>query len=409
MALTLAPGSLVSGKYRLLRLLGVGGMANVWSAQHALTEKRVAIKFLLSELARTDEAVQRFLLEAKVSARVSHPNIVEVFDVGQCEDGRLFLVMELLDGSTLEAALERTDGRLRLSEFSRVMADVARALAAAHRAGIVHRDLKPSNIFLHKPLRNAPPVTKVLDFGVSKFLGTDDKLTQAGSMLGSPLYMSPEQAIGSSAIDQRSDIFSFGAILFEALVSHRCYEAPNFNALVVRIATGAPDDIDRAAPHLPEAFRTLVKECLIANPTHRLLSMDVIAERLMQIAYQAQLSDLELPLLMDRPKPTPPSPAPLSIPPLTTATTAPKATPDKRPLLFGFAALAVLLGGLGGGSLALRENRKGDDVFTGAAPEATDLSTSPATLSPATITPAHSHLEAADAGHATIVTGSINP
>src|SRR5436309_809180 len=192
-------GQVVVGKYRLNQLLGTGGMAEVWSATNTFTERQLAIKFMNVQIAKTPEAAARFLKEAKVSARVNHPNIIEIHDVGQTEDGQLFLVMELLTGIPLEVALRRQNPPMTMYELVLVMIEVASALSAAHKSGIVHRDLKPTNIFLHK-LREGVAIPKLLDFGVSKFLEDDQNhaLTVAGTVLGSPLYMSPEQARGDS-------------------------------------------------------------------------------------------------------------------------------------------------------------------------------------------------------------------
>jgi hypothetical protein len=279
---SLKAGQVIAGKYRLNALLGTGGMASVWSATNTFTERQFAIKFLLPTFAKTPEAAQRFLMEAKVSGRVQHPNIIEVLDVGQAEDGSLFLVMELLQGSSLEHAMRKQEPPMSLYEFIGVMLDVARALAAAHRGGVVHRDLKPSNILLHKDTRGVA-VPKVLDFGVSKFLletDRDNSLTIAGTVLGSPLYMSPEQAMGQLDIDHRTDVFAFGAILFEGLCGFRCFDAPNFNALIVMIATQQPKSIDQYAPQMPESVRALVRDCLVTDKNRRIESFDRIIERM---------------------------------------------------------------------------------------------------------------------------------
>jgi serine/threonine-protein kinase len=180
------PGQTIVGKYRLNVLLGMGGMASVWSATNIYTERKFAIKFMLPQVARTPEAVQRFMLEAKVSARINHPNIIEVIDVGQTEDGTLFLVMELLTGAPLDAAVRDAQPAMLVRDFLLVMRDVARGLAAAHHSGVIHRDLKPTNVFLHRD-RDGHVVPKVLDFGVSKVLEGDASgaLTIDGTILGS--------------------------------------------------------------------------------------------------------------------------------------------------------------------------------------------------------------------------------
>jgi serine/threonine protein kinase len=288
-------GQTIAGKYRLNEPIGAGGMASVWSATNVFTERQFAIKFMHPVVAKTPEAARRFLMEAKVSARVNHPNIIEIIDVGQTEDGALFMVMELLQGSSLETAMRRQSPPMVASEFISVMIDVARALVAAHKSGVVHRDLKPTNIYLHM-IRESVAVPKLLDFGVSKFLEDDNhSLTIAGTVLGSPLYMSPEQAMGLDTIDGRTDVFAFGAILFEALSGMRPYEAPNFNALIVMIATKQPRSIDETAPHLPEALRALIRDCLVTDAEKRISSFEEIVDRLLAVLPDLEQMGLRLP------------------------------------------------------------------------------------------------------------------
>jgi eukaryotic-like serine/threonine-protein kinase len=292
---TLQSGQTVAGKYRLNQPIGAGGMASVWSATNVFTERHFAIKFMHPAVAKTPEAARRFLMEAKVSARVNHPNIIEIIDVGQTEDGSLFMVMELLQGVSLETAMRRQSTPMLLSEFISVMIDVARALAAAHKNGVVHRDLKPTNVYLHM-IREGVAVPKLLDFGVSKFVEEQNHaLTVAGTVLGSPLYMSPEQAMGAEGIDGRTDIFAFGAILFEAVCGFRAYDAPNFNALIVTIATKQPKSVDEGAPGMPESLRALIRECLTTERKNRIGSFDEIIDRLIAILPIVEQSGLRLP------------------------------------------------------------------------------------------------------------------
>lgn len=300
-------GKIVAGKYRLNLPLGSGGMAEVWSATNTFTERQVAIKFMSPQVAKTPEAATRFLQEAKVSARIAqhggppHPNIIDVLDVGQTEEGQLFLVMELLTGLSLETALRRQTPPMTVYEFSLVMIEVAEALAAAHKAGIVHRDLKPTNIFLHVSNVGGQGGTrataKLLDFGVSKFLeeDTNHALTIAGTVLGSPLYMSPEQARGESNIDGRTDIFAFGAILFEALCGYRAYEAKNFNALIVKIATTKPKSIDSCAPHVPESLRRVVRACMETDATRRAQTFEGVIAMMRQAMAELEATPARLP------------------------------------------------------------------------------------------------------------------
>ncbi len=289
-------GKIVAGKYRLNQLLGSGGMAEVWSATNTFTERQLAIKFMNREVAKTSEAAARFLKEAKVSARINHPNVIEIHDVGQTEEGQLFLVMELLTGFPLEVALKRQTPPLSLYEFALVMLEVAQALEAAHRVGIVHRDLKPTNIFLHS-IRDGVAIPKLLDFGVSKFLEDDQNhaLTIAGTVLGSPLYMSPEQARGDGNLDGRTDVFAFGAILFEALCGFRAYEAKNFNALIVKIATTKPKSIDECAPHVPETLRAVVRACLEVDLKKRAQTFEDVARLLREALPELGESEVRLP------------------------------------------------------------------------------------------------------------------
>lgn len=288
-------GQTIAGKYRLNGLLGTGGMATVWSATNVFTEREFAIKFMLPQVARTPEAARRFLLEAKVSARINHPNIIEVIDVGQAEDSSLFLVMELLTGSSLDVATRRRSPSMPVYDFMLFMRDVSEALAAAHRSGVIHRDLKPTNVFLHTD-RDGRIVPKILDFGVSKILEEENNtaLTVVGTVLGSPLYMSPEQAMGAEGIDGRTDVFAFGSILFEALTGQRAFDGANFNALIVTIATTEPKRIDDVAPELPESVRALVRQCLVTDKNKRLESFDRIVEQLDAMLPELAKSDLRL-------------------------------------------------------------------------------------------------------------------
>jgi len=326
-------GQTIAGKYRLNEPIGAGGMASVWSATNVYTDRHFAIKFMHPAVAKTPEAAHRFLMEAKVSARVNHPNIIEVIDVGQAEDGALFLDMELLQGVSLESAIKRRNPPMLLSEFVGLMIDVARALAAAHKNGVVHRDLKPTNIYLHM-IREGVAVPKLLDFGVSKFIeDSNHALTVAGTVLGSPLYMSPEQAMGLETIDGRTDIFAFGAILFEAIAGVRPYDGTNFNALIVMIATKQPRSIDESAPLMPEALRAIVRECLVTDREKRISNFDEIIDRLLSVLPELEQSGLRLP--------GPPPSAPISDPEPTSplpvsrdekAAPPPNKTPSRPPL-----------------------------------------------------------------------------
>jgi serine/threonine-protein kinase len=343
-------GRTIAGKYRLKRLLGTGGMASVWAATNVFTERDCAIKFMLPQLARTPEAAARFLLEARVSARINHPSVIDVIDVGRAEDGSLFLVMELLAGASLDVAIRRQRPPMTVHAFTAFMRDVAVALAAAHRSGVIHRDLKPTNIFLHKD-RDQRLMPKILDFGVSKILEEEQNtsLTIAGTVLGSPHYMSPEQAMGAAGIDGRTDIFAFGGILFEALTGERAYGAANFNALIVTIATKEPKRIDDIAPQLPETLRALVRECLATNKEARVASFDLVAERITGMLPELEATGLALPLPSGADAPatlrheTPQPSAPMDATPSGAVATFVRRLPRRTLALAGGAVAIVVL------------------------------------------------------------------
>ncbi len=269
-------------------------MGVVWSAVHAQTGRDFAIKFLHPLVAAaSDDARERFLQEARASAKVNHPSIIDVLDVGEQEDGSLYLVMELLEGMNLGDAL-RAEPRFNARELLIIMAGAARALGAAHAVGVVHRDVKPPNIFLHRDRSTGVVRTKVLDFGVSKLLADADGVaTQTGSLLGSPRYMAPEQAISASAADGRSDVWSLGVILYEALTGLFPHDGDSSNSLVIAIATRPPKPIHAVAPSLPLAVRLLVDDCL--QPVEqRLESADILADRIMTALATEDLKSIAL-------------------------------------------------------------------------------------------------------------------
>lgn len=270
------PGEVVAEKYELQRPLARGGMGQVWEAKNQLTERRVAIKFMLPELATSPDTVQRFFREAKASARIDHPSIVDVLDLGTLEDGAPFMVMEYLDGRSLEAIIDREP--LQPIQIAAVMLDVAHALAAAHAAGIVHRDLKPANILIAR--RGEQLVPKILDFGISKItssIGGDVRMTRTGAVLGSPAYMSPEQARGRTDIDGRADIWAVGVILYEAVSGKLPFNGENYNQIMMAITLDPPTPLAKVAPAVDDDFVAIVEACLQKDRDQRPPSMDSLA------------------------------------------------------------------------------------------------------------------------------------
>jgi serine/threonine-protein kinase len=278
-------GDLVSGKYRLLRALGTGGMGSVWAARNELTNRDFAIKFLKPEMARNREALQRFFNEARACGQIKHPAVVEVYDMGQAEDGTPYLVMELLEGEGLDQRIARS-GVFRPGEAAACIAFVARGLEEAHVRGLVHRDLKPANLFFALDDRGevAP---KVLDFGVSKatsdVVDPDMIKTNTGAVLGSPAYMSPEQARGELDVDGRSDVWSLGVILYEMLVGRPPFDGPNYNALMVAILTQPHMPVAIADASLPTDLSDLVDQALEKDRQKRIGSARELADRLEEL------------------------------------------------------------------------------------------------------------------------------
>ncbi|MCC6527773.1 MAG: serine/threonine protein kinase [Polyangiaceae bacterium] len=261
--MTLREGELIHSRYRLLRALGKGTSGSVWAARNELIEREVALKVMDPQVMSNRVLLQRFFNEAKAIGRVNHPSIVDILDLGQAEDGSPFLVLELLDGEPLDAKLRR-DGVLDPETLFDVCAPVAQALGLAHQQGIVHRDLKPANIFLHRTA-TGQLVGKILDFGISKVQSassTNFSLTKTGTVVGSPAYMSPEQAAGREDLDGRADVWSLGVVLHEALTGVLPHEAPNYNALMVRILTHDVAPIRQRRPDVPPVVGNIVDRCL---------------------------------------------------------------------------------------------------------------------------------------------------
>jgi serine/threonine-protein kinase len=230
-----APQQILSGKYRLERELGRGGMGSVWLAQHLTLRSPVAIKLIDPGIAANPEALSRFLREAQSAAALRSPHVVQILDHG-VDNGVPFIVMELLEGESLAARIERQH-RLSPPETALILTQVCRAISRAHEAGVIHRDLKPDNIFLVR--NDEEEVAKVLDFGVAKAsshgLGAASSATRTGSVLGTPYYMSPEQAEGMKNIDGRSDLWSLGVIAWECLLGNRPFEAETLGGLLLAI------------------------------------------------------------------------------------------------------------------------------------------------------------------------------
>ncbi|MDI1448941.1 serine/threonine-protein kinase [Polyangium sp. 6x1] len=267
-------GSLVGrdvGKYKVLRLIARGGMGAVYEALNTSIGKRVAMKFVDPELARSADAVARFQREAAAASAVESAHIVTIFDSGVTDDGQPFIVMELLRGEDLGHRIKRL-GRLDLEAALGVVAQLLRGLCRAHEAGIVHRDLKPDNVFLAER-DDETDFVKILDFGISKVRRTggvpEKTITRQGTVLGTPFYMSPEQSQALPDVDERTDLWSVGAILYECLSGRPPHEGQSYEQVIVNICTKAAPDVRTWNPEVPEAVARFLAKALKRNRDKR--------------------------------------------------------------------------------------------------------------------------------------------
>ncbi|MBI5487835.1 MAG: protein kinase [Deltaproteobacteria bacterium] len=256
-------GALLGGKYRLVKMLGRGGVGEVWEAVHDVIGLRVAVKLIRFEYAGNPELNARFIQEARAAAAVGHPGIVQVHDVGTSPDGRAYLVLEFLEGEDFEKVLAR-QRRLSVGETAEVLVDALDALGAAHAKGIVHRDMKPENVFL-VPGRKGERVVKLVDFGIARLADETDsamRLTRPGAVMGTPYYMSPEQARGEAEVDPGVDIYAVGVMLFEALAGRLPFMGSSYNEVLSKVLAEPFPSIRETRPDVPvEVERIIGRAC----------------------------------------------------------------------------------------------------------------------------------------------------
>jgi serine/threonine protein kinase len=279
------PGDVIGGKYVIERLLGRGGMGMVFLARQERLDRRVAIKFLLPEAMSNASAVVRFEREARAAASLLSDHVTRVHDVGHLENGAPYMVMELLVGEDLAGILLRR-GPLPASEVIDVIVQACDAIAEAHSIGVVHRDLKPANIFLvRRP--NGIPTVKVLDFGISKASGTTGaSLTGSTTLMGSPLYMSPEQVREARTVDGRADIWALGVTLYELLVGQPPFSANAVGEICAQILTAEPERPRRRRPDLPRTLDAIVMRCLRKEPSERFATAGELSAALRSVHVQ---------------------------------------------------------------------------------------------------------------------------
>ncbi len=262
-------GQVISGKYRLVRLLGDGGMGSVYEAHHEKLGTRVAIKFLHAELVRHSGLVDRFLQEARVAAQIRSPHVVHVTDIDQTPEGNAYIVMDLLEGEPLSAVLER-DHKLPVAVACDYTLQILAALEAAHALGVVHRDLKPENVFVTRLA--GKPFLKLIDFGIAKLKrdgATQKNLTVAGVLMGTAEYMAPEQAFSADRVDARSDVYSVGVMLYEMIAGVRPVSGEDARVIAMKVERGEVRPLVHAEPSVPREIAGLAHRAMAARPELR--------------------------------------------------------------------------------------------------------------------------------------------
>ncbi|HKY39888.1 MAG TPA: protein kinase [Polyangiaceae bacterium] len=284
------PGMVIAGKYRLEEEIGRGSMGTVYRAVHVTLGQRVAIKLISSEHSQSSEARQRFRVEAKAAAKLRSRHVVQVYDDGETPEGNPYIVLEYLDGETLEQRLQR-EHDVPIADAVRIANHVGRALARAHAQGIVHRDLKPANIFLVKTDDDELGwIAKVLDFGIAKLENSEQGTTRAGTVLGTPLFMSPEQVRGASSVDHRADLYSLGMCLYHMLTGEFAFYSPSYSEILVSICTEPLPLLRAKAPWVSEIVEQWFQRACAKEPLERFQSADEMTEALAAAAGTAPLA-----------------------------------------------------------------------------------------------------------------------
>jgi serine/threonine-protein kinase len=284
----LLPGDMVAGKYRIAKLLGLGGMGVVFRAESVEPGSTVAVKVMLPSLARREDARARFLREARSAASLRSEHVARVLDIGTLESGLPYFVMEYVEGADLGKAV-REGGALTVGRAVTIAMQICEALGEAHERGLVHRDIKPSNIMLAAS-PDGRPLAKILDFGLVKAVlpgmrfDNDPSLTATGHVLGSPHYMSPEQIADSKTVDHRTDVYAVGAVLYFLLAGRPPFEGRAPSAVLRSVARDRPQPLRKACPAAPAELEAWILRCLEKDPACRIQSAKELARGLAPFA-----------------------------------------------------------------------------------------------------------------------------
>jgi serine/threonine protein kinase len=358
-------GKILAGKYRIDGFLKRGGMGSVYRGTHVMLDKPVAIKLIKPELVTSEDTIRRFQREARAASQLSHPNIVAVYDLGQAEDGMLYIAMELVSGESLKDHVKK-QGPMEPHRATRIVKAIASALALAHQNNIIHRDLKPQNIMMTRD-NEGREIPKLLDFGIAKTFDPDSPaLTSTGMVLGTPQYMSPEQAAGKP-VDARADLYSLGIIFYEMLAGKVPFDDPSIPAILVKHLNEMPKRPSELREDLPSSLEQIVLRCLEKDPEKRFAGAEEFSSALASadttVAVAEEGPTVGIPALTQEPSrvrteiPPPPLPPTIVSPPHPTETfsepTVREPGRKKRSPLPILGLIAILLFILGGVSLFL--------------------------------------------------------
>ncbi len=319
------------GAYNVLGKIGEGGMGCVYLAEHTLLGRRAAIKVLLPSLSANEKIVRRFFNEARAVTQIADPGIVQVFDFGYHVDGSAFIVMELLEGESMTDRLKRV-GRFSAADMLRLMRMVCASLEAAHAKGIVHRDLKPDNLFIvGDPAVTGGERPKILDFGIAKLSAdpADMHQTSTGTVIGTPVYMSPEQCRGAGEIDHRSDIYSIGCVMFKLVTGRAPFRGAGSGDLIAAHLREPAPFAAAFVPELPDMIDMILQRCLQKDPARRYQSMRELADALAEAERVLHHSSTPT-IAVDR-RASAPSMQPTPSPPPITLTPLPPTPPPQQP------------------------------------------------------------------------------